>query len=146
MLFLFAASEKKINEAIINKERLYGEGVYNKSNPAICSEVPYYERYLDNLTDEDVLFLVDTYQIHGALVLFDGKGGVTVQGPMPIINPKTDDWNKPGYTHKMPIKMYKGKKFIEPKDVLLLNHLTNEYIAKHSNISPNEVPSPKLPK
>ena len=71
MLFLFAASEKKINEAIINKKRLYGEGVYNESNPAVCSEVPYYERYLDNLTDEDALFLVDTAVFFGCVYLPD---------------------------------------------------------------------------
>ena len=145
MLILFAAHEKKIKESKEEGKLVYGKGVFSKANPAICSTPSHYKEYLNSLTDEDVLFLVDTYSIHGPEIEYlPDNIIIKVGGEMPVVEKRKGGPGGIGYVFKMPIK---DKKFVLQIHEKLLEYLSKRDKEKHTYyISPDEMPSPKKTK
>ena len=141
MLILFAAREKEIKKAKEEGKLLFGEGVYSKENPAICSTPYHYKEYLNSLTDEDVLFIVDTYNIHGPEIDCPPDDIIIkVGGEMPVIKRRKNAPNGLGYVFEMPIK---NKKFVLQIHKYLLDYLAKRDKEKHTYMSPDETPAPK---
>ena len=144
MLLLFAAREEEIKKSKEKGELVYGRGIFSKEKPAICSTPSHYKEYLSGLTDEDVLFLVDTYNIHGPEIDCPPDDIIIkVGGEMPVIKRRKNAPNGMGYVFEMPIK---DKKFVLQIHEYLLDYLAKRDKEKHTYISPDETPGPKIAK